>query len=201
MLKARGAVVQDGDLVIVYVSHEEMKAVKVSAEGQTHVRYGIFEHRDWIGRTYGTKVFSKSGSWVYILAPTPELWTHVLSHRTQILYIADCAQICAGLNLRSGRVVCFLASAAFTTLDRCTVGVTRNEMRYTMLDDSCCEPDVQVLESGTGSGSLTHSLARAVAPAGAVHTFEFHQQRWREACSEFETNGLGDIVLLSLIHI
>ena len=66
-----------------------------------------------------------------------------------------------------------------------------------MLDDSCCEPDVQVLESGTGSGSLTHSLARAVAPAGAVHTFEFHQQRWREACSEFETNGLGDIVLSS----
>jgi tRNA (adenine57-N1/adenine58-N1)-methyltransferase catalytic subunit len=53
---------------------------------------------------------------------------------------------------------------------------------------------LQVLESGTGSGSLTHSLARAVAPAGAVHTFEFHQYRWQEARAEFERNGLGDLV-------
>lgn len=105
MLHARSNLIADGDLVIVYVSHEEMKAVTVSATGKTHVRYGIFEHKDWIGREYGTKVYSSRGSWVYILAPTPELWTHVLSHRTQILYIADCAQICAGLGLRSGRVV------------------------------------------------------------------------------------------------
>jgi tRNA (adenine57-N1/adenine58-N1)-methyltransferase catalytic subunit len=55
----------------------------------------------------------------------------------------------------------------------------------------------QVLESGTGSGSLTHSLARAVAPAGVVHTFEFHQQRWQEASAEFEANGLQDLVQCS----
>ena len=27
--------------------------------------------------------------WVILLAPNPELWTLVLRHRTQILYIAD----------------------------------------------------------------------------------------------------------------
>ena len=38
-------------------------------------------------------------------------------------------------------------------------------------------PGKVVLETGTGSGSLTHALAGAVAPDGEVHTFEYHNQR------------------------
>jgi tRNA (adenine57-N1/adenine58-N1)-methyltransferase catalytic subunit len=51
-----------------------------------------------------------------------------------------------------------------------------------------------VLESGTGSGSLTTSLARAVAPAGAVYTFEFHKGRQQQAAEELEAHGLNSIV-------
>jgi hypothetical protein len=157
-----------------------MKAVYVEAKGWYDNRFGHFPHKaspvgrlhpqflqhpyewnlclllwgfhvvpvllmlqDWIGLPFGSKVFSKSGpgghkGWVYLLAPTTDLWSLVLRHRTQILYIADISMVCMYLDLRPG----------------CTV-----------------------LESGTGSGSLTHSLIRAVAPTGHVHTFEFHPER------------------------
>lgn len=103
--------ISEGDLVIVYVSHEEMKPVIVKKGSRTQVRYGLFLHANWIGTPFGSKVYSQSGSWLYLLAPTSELWTASLSHRTQILYISDCAQICSGLDLRSGSVVCALPYA------------------------------------------------------------------------------------------
>ena len=53
---------------------------------------------------------------------------------------------------------------------------------------------MQVLEAGTGSGSLTCSLARAVRPAGRVHTFEFHAARQAAAAAEFAAQGLAGIV-------
>lgn len=128
----------DGDLVIVYERHDNMKAITVSEGSVLQNRFGVFKHSDWIGKPFGSKVISSKGGFVYLLAPTPELWTLVLSHRTQILYIADISFV----------------------------------IMYLEIDPGCL-----VLESGTGSGSLTTSLARAVAPIGHVYTFDFHEQR------------------------
>lgn len=112
--------------------------------------------QEWINQPYGGKVVSKNGNgWVYLLYPTPELWTLVLRHRTQILYLADIATVCCQMDLRPGSIV---------------------------------------LESGTGSGSLTTSLARAVGPSGHIYTFEFHEQRAQAAAEEFERNGLKNLV-------
>lgn len=39
----------------------------------------------------------------------------------------------------------------------------------------------RVIEAGTGSGSMTHSLSRAVGPSGHVHSFEYHKARFEKA--------------------
>ncbi|KAG4971435.1 hypothetical protein AAZX31_13G217600 [Glycine max] len=154
--------INNGDLVIVYERHDIMKAVTVSEGSVLQNRFGVFKHSEWIGKPFGSKVVSSKGGFVYLLAPTPELWTLVLNHRTQILYIADISFVIMYLEIVPGCVV---------------------------------------LESGTGSGSLTTSLARAVAPSGHVYTFDFHEQRAASARADFERTGLSSLVTVQVRDI
>eukprot|EP00923_Selenidium_pygospionis_P039705 GHVN01068932.1.p1 GENE.GHVN01068932.1~~GHVN01068932.1.p1 ORF type:complete len:364 (+),score=38.69 GHVN01068932.1:223-1314(+) len=59
-----------------------------------------------------------------------------------------------------------------------------------------CVPGMTLVESGTGSGSLTNSLSRSVAPTGMVHTFEFHKERYLEAAREISGTKYGSCVTL-----
>ncbi|KAJ3306672.1 tRNA (adenine(58)-N(1))-methyltransferase catalytic subunit trmt61a [Kappamyces sp. JEL0829] len=67
-----------------------MKAFTVQ-EGKDFInRHGRFPHDQMVGKKWGTKIASTSKQgFIYILHPTPEIWTLVLSHRTQILYQPD----------------------------------------------------------------------------------------------------------------
>uniref|UniRef100_A0A1L8DGP9 tRNA (adenine(58)-N(1))-methyltransferase catalytic subunit TRMT61A n=1 Tax=Nyssomyia neivai TaxID=330878 RepID=A0A1L8DGP9_9DIPT len=56
------------------------------------------------------------------------------------------------------------------------------------------KPGSVVIESGTGSGSLSHSLIRAVKSTGHLHTFDFHEVRSQMAREEFQQHGIGDFV-------
>ena len=51
------------------------------------------------------------------------------------------------------------------------------------------KPGSIVIESGTGSGSLSHSILRTIAPNGHLHTFDFHQERVDLARKEFQNHG------------
>ncbi|KAJ4801876.1 tRNA (Adenine(58)-N(1))-methyltransferase catalytic subunit TRMT61A [Rhynchospora pubera] len=154
--------IADGDTVIVYERHDCMRAVTVSPGSELQNRFGVFKHSDWVGKPFGSKVFSSKGGFVFLLAPTPQLWTLVLSHRTQILYLPDISFVVSYLEIVPGCVV---------------------------------------LESGTGSGSLSTSLARAVAPSGHLFTFDFHEQRASSARADFQRNGLTSLITVTVRDI
>jgi len=55
-------------------------------------------------------------------------------------------------------------------------------------------PGMRVLESGTGSGAMSHAILRTISPNGHLHTFEFNKARAREARVDFEHNRVGHLV-------
>ncbi|KAJ8670432.1 hypothetical protein QAD02_001691 [Eretmocerus hayati] len=55
-------------------------------------------------------------------------------------------------------------------------------------------PGSVVIETGTGSGSLSHSLIRTIRPNGHLHTFDFHEQRALLAEEEFKSHGIAEFV-------
>lgn len=147
-------IIEEGDLVILYVDVRHMYPITITRDEIFQSKYGALKHNDCIGKKFGS-VISCTKGWVYVLFPTPELWTVTLPHRTQILYAADISLIVVQLDLKPGSVVC---------------------------------------EAGTGSGSLSHALIRAIAPSGFLYTFDFHEQRVEAVQKEFKAHGLSSFV-------
>jgi tRNA (adenine57-N1/adenine58-N1)-methyltransferase catalytic subunit len=154
----RHATIQPGDLLVIQESFDSLDFVYVQKGAIYQNRNGNFHHNDFIDQPFGTKVRSRDlrgYGFIYLLKPTPELWTRSLNHRTQVVHELDQSQILFQLYLR---------------------------------------PNDVVVESGTGSGALSHALIRAVAPAGHLHTYEYNRHRAETAREEFQQHGLSHLV-------
>ncbi|KAG8921710.1 tRNA (adenine-N(1)-)-methyltransferase catalytic subunit trm61 [Tulasnella sp. 417] len=95
-----------GDVVIIWFTRESLKAITITPGEELNGRFGAYRHADLIGKPFGSKIGSRNGKgFIYVLRPTPELWTLALPHRTQILYVADIAFVISWLGIRPGSVV------------------------------------------------------------------------------------------------
>ncbi|XP_072486227.1 tRNA (adenine(58)-N(1))-methyltransferase catalytic subunit TRMT61A isoform X2 [Notamacropus eugenii] len=99
--------IKEGDTAIIFLGHGSMFPVHVQRGAQTQTKYGVIRHSaHLIGQPFGSRVTCSKGGWVYVLHPTPELWTLNLPHRTQILYSTDISIITMMLELKPGSIVC-----------------------------------------------------------------------------------------------
>ncbi|GAC99054.1 hypothetical protein PHSY_006651 [Pseudozyma hubeiensis SY62] len=126
MHKRSDAFIKAGDLVIVFASRDKTPMPLTVTPGE-HVSnmFGHFPHDDMVGMPYGSKMISKNGrGYIYLLRPTPELWTLALPHRTQILYSPDMSFISMKLNMGPGsRVIeAGTGSGSFSHVIARTVG-------------------------------------------------------------------------------
>ncbi|KAI8069509.1 tRNA methyltransferase complex GCD14 subunit-domain-containing protein [Gongronella butleri] len=92
-------------------------AVTIKAGEELNNRFGAFMHDDIIGKEYGSRIVSRNAKgYIYVLHPTPELWTMVVPHRTQILYLPDISFISLYLDMKPGSHVleCGTGSGSFS---------------------------------------------------------------------------------------
>lgn len=96
-------VIEEGDLVLIYITRTQIRPIYVTKDEELNTRFGSFPHNSMIGLPYGSQVATPQGKgFVYLLAPTPELWTLSLPHRTQIVYTPDSSYILQRLNVKAG---------------------------------------------------------------------------------------------------
>lgn len=125
MFRSRKEIIEEGDLVLVWISRTVIKPVTVKHGEDMQTKFGMFRHNDMIGKKFGSQISAHSGKgFVHIMAPTPELWALSLPHRTQIVYSPDSSYIVHRLQIRpESRVIeAGTGSGAFTHALARTIG-------------------------------------------------------------------------------
>ncbi|KAE8212311.1 hypothetical protein CF327_g4041 [Tilletia walkeri] len=197
--------IEEGDLILVYLSHNRNPLPVIVQPGAVHVNsFGAFPHStSFLGKPFGSRVNSSNGrGFVYILRPTPELWTLSLPHRTQILYQADIAFITQQLRLTPGsRIIeAGTGSGSFTHSLARTVGRAHQASRFQGTGSESVgrnDPREQGAAERIRALSTIDDTCDDVHTDGKVFSFEFHQQRYAKAKVEFAAHGLAKVVRMT----
>lgn len=112
------------------------------------------------------KTTAARSGFVYILPPTPEIWTSSLPHRTQVVYTPDYSYVLQRIRARPGSRLIEAGSGSGS--------FTHASARA-------------VYDGETGFHDIT-------GPTGKVFSFEFHEQRFEKMRKEISEHGLSRLV-------
>lgn len=118
--------IEAGDLVLAWMSRSNIRPITITPGEKLHTQYGSFTHDSMIGKPFGSQIPGQGGrGFLHALAPTPELWSLSLRHRTQIVYTPDASYIVQRLGIRPGSRVleAGTGSASFTHAIARTIGL------------------------------------------------------------------------------
>ena len=79
--------------------------MKLSKKQQFHTHVGVINHKDVVGKEYGSTIKTNKGKYIYLLEPTIHDYIMKSQRSTQIVYPKDLGYIAARTGLQSGQKV------------------------------------------------------------------------------------------------
>jgi len=108
--------IQEGDYILLYLTHEKRWLIKFNPESKIHTHAGYIEGKNISGLRYGDRVESSMRREFWVLKPTISDFVLKTERKTQVVYPKDLGYIAAKTGLAPGfRVVeAGTGSGAFT---------------------------------------------------------------------------------------
>jgi len=162
---------QENDRAIIFSGRENLVEVVLSRGGCYRNKWGEFAFADMIGQPFGCKVASRrrtSQKGRGKKGGSSGGWVHVLKP-TPPLYTAGA--------IKHRTQIIYQADISLIIF-------------YLEI-----KPGSIVVESGTGSGSLSRTIAQTITPTGHLYTYEFHEDRAKLARQDFLNAGYTNITV------
>jgi tRNA (adenine57-N1/adenine58-N1)-methyltransferase len=97
--------IKQNSYVLFFYNDSKKWLMKVSKKQQFHTHVGVINHKDVVGKEYGSTIKTNKGKYIYLLEPTIHDYIMKSQRSTQIVYPKDLGYIAARTGLQSGQKV------------------------------------------------------------------------------------------------
>jgi tRNA (adenine57-N1/adenine58-N1)-methyltransferase len=97
--------IKQNSYVLFFYNDSKKWLMKVSKKQQFHTHVGVINHKDVVGKEYGSTIKTNKGKYIYLFEPTIHDYILKSQRSTQIVYPKDLGYIAARTGLQSGQKV------------------------------------------------------------------------------------------------